>query len=67
MPGGLTGLDLFKRFKQEKTALKAILSSGYSSRLASTGLPTEPDITYLSKPYNVTTLATVVRQCLDQA
>jgi len=66
MPGGITGLDLFRRFKQAKPALKAIVSSGYSLELATSNLPTGPDIAFLSKPYEVTTLAVAVRKCLDQ-
>ncbi len=66
MPGGITGLELFRRFKQTKPALKAIVSSGYSLELATSNTPTGPDIAYLSKPYQITTLGIAVRKCLDQ-
>jgi two-component system cell cycle sensor histidine kinase/response regulator CckA len=66
MPGGITGLDLFRRFKQTKANLKAIVSSGYSLELATSNVPPGPDIAFLSKPYEITTLAIAVRKCLDQ-
>ena len=67
MPGGITGLELFQRFKQTKATLKAIVSSGYSMELATANVPTGPDLAYLSKPYEIATLAAAVRRCLDQA
>jgi CheY-like chemotaxis protein len=67
MPGGMTGLDLFERFKRTKATLKGVISSGYSSEefLKSRELMT-PGLIFLSKPFNVRTLAGTVRNCLDQ-
>ncbi|HUL53965.1 MAG TPA: PAS domain S-box protein [Opitutaceae bacterium] len=67
MPGGITGLELFRQFKRAKPALKAIVSSGYSLELATSNVPTGPDLAFLSKPYEITTLALAVRTSLDQA
>jgi PAS domain S-box-containing protein len=68
MPGGITGMDLFERFKQAKASLKGVISSGYSTEefLKSRELVT-PGLTFLPKPYNVRTLAGTVRNCLDEA
>lgn len=67
MPGGINGMELFRRFKQTKATLKAIVTSGYSQDLATSNVRTEPDLAFLSKPYEITTLAVAVRKCLDQA
>jgi PAS domain S-box-containing protein len=67
MPGGFTGLELFKRFKPTKTALKAVISSGYGAVLRGSAPPPGSEIAYLAKPYRMTALACAVRDCLDQA
>jgi two-component system, cell cycle sensor histidine kinase and response regulator CckA len=67
MPGGLTGLELFERFKRTKAALKGIISSGYSDEIVKSQGLVDPGITFLPKPYDVRTLAGTVRNCLDQA
>jgi CheY-like chemotaxis protein len=68
MPGGMTGMDLFERFKRAKATLKGVISSGYSSEEFLKSLePMAPDLAFLPKPYNVKTLAGTVRNCLDQS
>ncbi len=64
MPNGLTGLDLAKRFKEERPTLKVLITSGYSVDLTKTGIPDDRDITYLAKPYEVRSLTALVQQCL---
>jgi len=66
MPGETTGLELAERFSGTKAGLRVILSSGYSDELAGFDSATSV-FTYLPKPYTPSTLAQVVRQCLDQA
>jgi hypothetical protein len=39
MPEGMTGLDLARRLQDIKPALRAIISSGYSSEIAQAGTP----------------------------
>ena len=67
MPGGLTGLELFARFKRTKATLKGIISSGYSDEIVKSQGLIDPGVTFLPKPYDVKTLAGAVRNCLDQA
>jgi hypothetical protein len=49
------------------SALKVIISSGYSLENARLSLLKERGFTCLAKPYEGATLATMVRQCLDGA
>lgn len=64
MPGQLSGIDLAIRLRDEKPALRVILSSGYTAEL--TGCESiESSATFLAKPYRLPTLALTVRQCLD--
>ena len=67
MPGGMTGLELFERFKRTKATLKGIISSGYSDEIVKSQGLMGTGITFLPKPYDVKTLAGAVRNCLDQA
>jgi PAS domain S-box-containing protein len=67
MPGGMTGMDLFERFKRTKATLKGIISSGYSEEVLKAPELMTSGLTFLPKPYNVRTLAGAVRNCLDQA
>jgi len=66
MPGGLTGMDLFERFKRTKATLKGIISSGYSDEIVKAYGLVDPGITFLPKPFDVKALARTVRNCLDQ-
>lgn len=64
MPNGLTGLDLAKRFRSDRPALKVVITSGYSVSLSKTGAPNDRDIAYVAKPYEIRGLTEVVRKCL---
>jgi PAS domain S-box-containing protein len=66
MPEGMTGLDLAGRLREAKGDLKVIVSSGYSVDLANSGIPAGSGIAFLSKPYEVKGLVSMVRKCLDQ-
>jgi len=67
MPEGMTGLELVARLRQQKPALKVIISSGYSLDLHHAGAPADESIRFLAKPYKPVALARLVRQCLDEA
>ena len=67
MPGGLTGFELAKRVRQDQPAMKIILMSGYSPELELNGPGSKLHIEYLAKPFELGTLADMVRRCLDSA
>jgi CheY-like chemotaxis protein len=65
MPEGLNGLELARRMRQGKPALKVIISTGY--RLDTADQPTALEkVLFLSKPYSVGTMLEKVRASLDQ-
>jgi signal transduction histidine kinase/ActR/RegA family two-component response regulator len=67
MPGGISGMDLFTRFKGEKATLRGIISSGYSSGdFVKSRELVAPGLAFLPKPYDVRTLTAAVRKILDQ-
>ena len=66
MPEGMTGLELCEKLHAMKPALRTIISSGYSSEMVQTGVPTRAGVVYLPKPYELKLLASVVRECLDR-
>jgi DNA-binding NtrC family response regulator len=59
-------LDLAEKFKQAKTNLKIIISSGYNVEMAGHGKPTAGGIVYFQKPYEFEVLSQTVRNCLDR-
>ena len=65
MPGAITGLSLAERLNREKASLRVIISSGYSADLVEPHPVRGRRITYLPKPYQASTLAKMVRRCLD--
>ncbi|MBI5388367.1 MAG: PAS domain S-box protein [Verrucomicrobia bacterium] len=65
MPEGMTGLDLAGRLQEINPALKVIISSGYALDTTQSRALADNGITYLTKPYEASTLAATVRQCLD--
>jgi PAS domain S-box-containing protein len=65
MPGGMDGLELFERLKRTKPELKGIVSSGYTDRILNVPECIPLGITLLPKPYDVKTLASTVRACLN--
>jgi PAS domain S-box-containing protein len=65
MPEGMTGLELVERLRQHRPALKAIISSGYSTEIIRPGVLTEAGVVYLPKPYETHVLAQIVRAVLD--
>ena len=66
MPEGMTGLELTEQLQAMKPDLKVIISSGYSAEIVQGGVTDQPGIVYLPKPYELETLAKVVRTQLNQ-
>ena len=67
MPEGITGLELHDTLRAIKPTLVTIVSSGYSADLVNHGAPTESGVVYLPKPYNLSSLAALIRERLDRA
>ncbi len=65
MPEGLTGFDLAKRLRTENPALKVIVMSGYNLERSRRGSAPPVQVVHLTKPFDVNTLARLVRQTLD--
>ena len=64
MPGGMNGLELARRLRQDRPALKVILSSGYSEEMTRLGAPTDAGIVLLPKPCDGAVLSRALRDCL---
>ena len=64
MPGGISGRELAGRLRAERSNLKIIFTSGYSTDMPD---PEEWDAgaLFLPKPYEMQALAKTVRDCLD--
>jgi len=66
MPDGLTGHDLAKILRAEKANLPIILSTGYTDRLVQKDLVEDRGLRFLRKPYDLSKLLHVIRECLDE-
>ena len=66
MPEGISGVDLAERLLADRPDLKIIFTSGYSSTEINAELLSRSQARFLQKPYSHTTLARVVRECLDR-
>jgi PAS domain S-box-containing protein len=67
MPGGLSGIELAKKLRQSKPALKILMTTGYSADLVNSGGLSDKTIKLLPKPYTPANLAQTLRHCLDEA
>lgn len=67
MPGQLSGLTLARELRKLKPNLTLILCSGYSEDVLFQTEDMPLGVRFLPKPYDIRTLATVVRQVLDQS
>jgi signal transduction histidine kinase/DNA-binding response OmpR family regulator len=67
LPDGLTGLELADRFKQERPALKVVITSGYSAEEVKKKSPAHQGFHFIQKPYHAESLGRALRACLDQA
>jgi len=66
MPGGMSGLELADAFTKLKPTMPVIVTSGYSTEMLQSGVPSRPGFTYLPKPCDTSALTAAVRQSLDQ-
>jgi len=62
MPDGMTGRELADELLKERTDLKVIISTGYSTELV--GLRTVQDLTIIRKPFEADDLLRVIRLTL---
>ena len=62
MPGGMTGHELAARLTDERPELKVIYSSGYSASLFSEGQDLIPGRNFLPKPYDASSVVTMIRR-----
>jgi len=67
MPRGLSGHDLAEKLRKEDPRLPVVFSSGYTREMLESNGDASQGAFYLSKPYNPSQLAQVVRLALDSA
>jgi DNA-binding NtrC family response regulator len=65
MPNHMNGRELAEKLWAEQPKLKVIFTSGYSADIVGKDFKLEPEVNFLQKPYQLQTLATTVRRCLD--
>jgi len=66
MPGGLSGLELCKRFYRAKPALHRIISTGYAADRVNPEQLSAEGIDFLPKPFSSEALAKAIRRCIEQ-
>ena len=67
MPDGISGRELSEQLHAERPELPVIYISGYSADVAGQDFPLAEGENFLSKPFDLTALAALVRQRLDGA
>jgi len=60
------GRECFRRMKGIDPGVRVLISSGYSAEGTAAELLGEGALAYVQKPYDVDSLARVVRQALEQ-
>ena len=65
MPDGVSGRQLAEQIHAERPGLPVIYTSGYSADLVSRDFPIEEGYNFLSKPFGLQALVTLVRRRLD--
>lgn len=65
MPGGMSGTQLAGILKKQKADLPIIFSSGYNSDTILHDIKLTEGVNFLAKPYNLATMAKVIRDRLD--
>ena len=66
MPDGVTGRELAVRLRDENPNLPIVYMSGYSRELARGGIEFREGTNYLCKPFDLISLAKIVRESLDR-
>ena len=64
LPGGMSGLQLAEKLRETKPELKVIMTSGYSPEINTSPTIGRAAFAYLPKPYEIRTLAGMIRGCL---
>jgi PAS domain S-box-containing protein len=67
LPDGLGGLELAARLRQEKPALRVVLTSGYASEMIGEEFRPPAGMHFIHKPYKPQVLAQTVRDALDDS
>jgi|GEM_PF-506378 len=67
MPEGVSGIQLAEQLIAQKSTLKVVFMSGYTSDDVSPELLRRNHASFIQKPYGHTELAKVVRDCLDHS
>ena len=62
----MNGQQLAERLAVESPDIRVLLMSGYPDRVVPSGAATDPRFEFLSKPFQPSTLARRVRECLDR-
>ena len=65
MPDGVSGRQLAEQIHAERPGLPVIYTSGYSADLVGRDFPIEEGYNFLSKPFGLQALVTLVRRRLD--
>jgi PAS domain S-box-containing protein len=65
MPNGMSGQDLLRKAREQRPALKALFTSGYSEHVIQGRGARDIDVPLLGKPYRKQQLAAAVRSVLD--
>jgi PAS domain S-box-containing protein len=65
MPEGLGGVELAARLRQERPALRVVLSSGYANEVIGEKFRPPAGTHFIAKPYKPQALAEIVRGALD--
>lgn len=65
MPGGMSGTQLAGILKKQKADLPIIFSSGYNGENILHDIKLTEGVNFLAKPYNLATMAKVIRDRLD--
>jgi two-component system, cell cycle sensor histidine kinase and response regulator CckA len=66
MPAGITGRDLALRLRSVNPRLPVVYMSGYSDDVAGGGFTLQEGMNYLPKPFDLASLARMVRTSLDR-
>jgi two-component system cell cycle sensor histidine kinase/response regulator CckA len=66
MPEGITGRDLGVRLRDSEPSLPIVYMSGYSYEVAGDNFTLKEGVNYLPKPFDLASLAKIVRGMLDR-
>jgi len=66
LPDGMNGRELAANLQSQEPNLKVIYSSGYSAEVAGADFPLHRGVNFIPKPYQISELASTIRNCLDK-